>query len=79
MIGTRFSPRTFWLILADVAIIYGGIILALYLRLGLSGSDYELNERGGWVKIGVATLLCLLNLYFYDLYDYTVMGTAPGA
>lgn len=74
MIGTRFSPRTVWLILADVAIIYGGIVLALYLRVGLSGSDYELNERGGWLKISVATLLCLLNLYFYDLYDYTVMG-----
>jgi sugar transferase (PEP-CTERM system associated) len=74
MSGTRFSPRTVWLILADAAIIYGGIILALYLRVGSSGSDYELNERGGWEKIAVATLLCLLNLYFYDLYDYTVMG-----
>ena len=74
MSGTRFSSRTVWLILADVAIIYGGIILALYLRVGLSGSDYELNERNGWLKISVATLLCLLNLYFYDLYDYTVMG-----
>jgi sugar transferase (PEP-CTERM system associated) len=74
MSGTRFSSRTVWLILADVAIIYGGIVLALYLRLGLSGSDYELNERNGWLKISVATLLCLLNLYFYDLYDYTVMG-----
>ena len=74
MSGTRFSSRTVWLILADVAIIYGGIVLALYLRLGSSGSDYELNERNGWLKISVATLLCLLNLYFYDLYDYTVMG-----
>ncbi len=74
MNGTRFSPRTMWLILADVAIIYGGIILALYLRLGLEGSNYELNERSGWLKISVATLVCLLNLYFYDLYDYTVMG-----
>ena len=74
MSGTRLSPRTVWLILADAAIIYGGIILALYLRLGSAGSDYELNERDGWEKIGVATLLCLLNLYFYDLYDYTVMG-----
>ncbi len=62
MNGTRFSPRTVWLILADVAIIYGGIILALYLRLGADGSRYELDERSGWLKIGVATLICLLNL-----------------
>jgi sugar transferase (PEP-CTERM system associated) len=74
MSGTRFSSRTVWLILADVAIIYGGVVLALYLRLGSSGTDYELNGKNGWLKISVATLLCLLSLYFYDLYDYTVMG-----
>jgi FlaA1/EpsC-like NDP-sugar epimerase len=42
--------------------------------LGLNGSDYELNERNGWIKIVLATGVCLLVLYFYDLYDFTVMG-----
>jgi sugar transferase (PEP-CTERM system associated) len=74
MSGTKFSPRTIWLIFADTAIIYGGIILALYLRLGFDGSEYQLNENNGWFKIGLVTFVCLLNLYFYDLYDYTVMG-----
>ncbi len=71
--ASRFSPRKFWLITADAAIIYGGVILALYLRLGIDGSVNELSERNGWVKIGLATSVCLLNLYFYDLYDYIVM------
>lgn len=70
----RFSPRTIWLILADTAIIYGGIIIGMYLRVGLSGSDYELNQRNGWLKVTLATVVCLLILYFYDLYDYTVMS-----
>ena len=74
MAANRFTPRTVWLILADTAIIYGGIILALYARLGIEGSEYQLNERGGWLKIGLATAVCLLILYFYDLYDFTVMG-----
>ncbi len=74
MSGTRLSPRTVWLILADTAFIYGGIVLAIYLRLGLSGADYQLNENDGWYKVGLATFVCLLVLYFYDLYDYTVMG-----
>lgn len=74
MAATRFTPRTVWLILADTAIIYGGIILALYARLGVEGSEYQLNERGGWLKITLATAVCLLILYFYDLYDFTVMG-----
>ena len=73
MSAARFSPRKFWLILADSAIIYGGIVLALYLRLGLEGSANELNVRNGWFKIALATSICLLNLYFYDLYDYIVM------
>lgn len=73
MDGTRFSPRIIWLILADAAIIYGGVILAMYLRLGFSGSEYQLNERNGWLKIVLASFVCLLILYFYDLYDYMVM------
>ena len=72
MDGTKFAPRTLWLLFADAAIIYGGIVLALYLRLGQDGVDYELNERNGWSKIILATLVCLLVLYFYDLYDFTV-------
>lgn len=59
--------------LADAAILYVGVILAMYLRLGFSGSAYELNVKNGWLKIGLASAVCLLILYFYDLYDYIVM------
>lgn len=59
--------------MADAAILYCGVILALYLRLGLAGSENELDNKNGWIKIGVATMVCLLILYFYDLYDYIVM------
>lgn len=69
----RLSPRTFSLILADAAIIYGGVILAMYLRLGLDGPIYELNEKNGWLKIALVSIFCIVNLYFYDLYDYVVM------
>jgi len=74
MNGSRFSARTIGLLLADAAIIFGAIILALCLRLGLEGTIYQLNENNGWLKVTLATLVCLLVLYFYDLYDYTVMG-----
>ncbi len=73
MNSNRLSLRTIGLLLADAAIIYGGIILALYLRLGVEGSSYQLNENNGWLKITLATAVCALILYFYDLYDYTVM------
>ena len=74
MSGTRLSPRVIWLIFSDVAIIYGGIMLALYLRLGFTGSEFQLNENNGWYKIALATAVCLLILYLYDLYDYTVIA-----
>ncbi len=48
--------------------------MALYLRLGFNGSVFQLNGNNGWYKIGLATLVCLLILYFYDLYDYTVIA-----
>ncbi|MEP6945724.1 MAG: TIGR03013 family XrtA/PEP-CTERM system glycosyltransferase [Acidobacteriota bacterium] len=67
------SPRIFSLIIADAAIIYGGLILAMYIRLGSDGSMYELDEKNGWLKIALVCIFCIVNLYFYDLYDYVVM------
>lgn len=74
MAATRFRPRTIALILADAAIGYFGVVLAMYLRLGFSGSEYQLNERNGWLKIAFAAFTMVLVFYFYDLYDYTVMS-----
>ncbi|HQZ96595.1 MAG TPA: TIGR03013 family PEP-CTERM/XrtA system glycosyltransferase [Pyrinomonadaceae bacterium] len=71
--AARFSSRLIWLLLADAAILYCGVILAMYLRLGMAGSENELDNKNGWIKIAVATFVCLLILYFYDLYDYIVM------
>jgi len=73
MSPTRLSPRKFSLILADAAIIYGGVILAMYMRLGLDGPIFELNEKNGWSKIALVSVVCVIALYFYDLYDYVVM------
>jgi len=73
MSATRFSPRILWLILADAAILYSGVMLAMYLRLGISGSDNELNAKNGWLKVALAAAVSLAALYFYDLYDYVVM------
>ncbi len=71
--AARFNSRLFWLLLADAAIIYCGVVLAMYLRLGLSGSENELDNKNGWLKVALASGVCLLILYFYDLYDYVVM------
>lgn len=61
------------MILADAAMLFAGIIVAMYLRLGTSGTAEYLDQRDGWLKIALAAGVCLLILYFYDLYDYIVM------
>lgn len=71
--SARITSRLTALLVADAAIVYGGVILAMYLRLGVDGTLNELNVKNGWAKIGVATSVSLLLLYFYDLYDYIVM------
>jgi sugar transferase (PEP-CTERM system associated) len=73
MNGSKFSLRTIGLLVADAAIIYGGIMLAMYLRLGVEGTRYQLEGNQGGLKIVLATVVCVLIFYFYDLYDYTVM------
>src|ERR671933_147253 len=54
-------------------LLFSGMIIAVYLRLGVQGSDYELIERYGFYKAGLATLFCLAAFYLYDLYDFVVM------
>jgi sugar transferase (PEP-CTERM system associated) len=73
MIG-RFTKRTAGLILADVTIIYSGLIFALYIRLGGLGAIYQLNERNGWFKVSLVALICLIFLHFYDLYEYSIIN-----
>jgi sugar transferase (PEP-CTERM system associated) len=71
--AARFSSRLFWLLLADTAIIYCGVVLALYLRVGFENAENELDGKNGWLKIALSSGICLLILYFYDLYDYIVI------
>lgn len=49
-------------------------MLALYLRVGADGAYYELNERAAWMKIFIATVFCVVSLFIYDLYSFTVVN-----
>lgn len=46
---------------------------AVYLRFGSEGAGYELIERQGFLKAGLATGFCLAAFYLFDLYDFVVM------
>jgi sugar transferase (PEP-CTERM system associated) len=52
---------------------FGAIVVAVYLRLGVQDAQDELILRYGLFKAGLATAFCLTAFYFYDLYDFLVM------
>ncbi len=59
--------------LAEAAVVYGAIVGAVYLRLGLEDSHNELVLRQGFLKAALATVFCLAAFYLFDLYDFVVM------
>jgi sugar transferase (PEP-CTERM system associated) len=70
----KITRRMIGLIFADIVILCGGVILALCLRLGTDGAAMQLYERHGFLKIILVMGVCLAALYFYDLYNYTVIN-----
>jgi sugar transferase (PEP-CTERM system associated) len=69
----RLNGRTILLILAEAGLVYGAIIAAVYLRVGVEGAHYELIEKHGYWKAAVAGFFCLAAFYLFDLYDFLVM------
>jgi sugar transferase (PEP-CTERM system associated) len=61
------------LLLAEAAVVFGAIVGAVYLRLGVEDSHNELMLRNGFLKAALATVFCLAAFYLFDLYDFIVM------
>ena len=73
MRNSRANTRTSLLLLAEAAVVFGAIVGAVYLRLGLEDSHHELILRQGFLKAALATFFCLATFYLFDLYDFVVM------
>ncbi len=73
MRASRANTRTSLLLLAEAAVVFGAIIGAVYLRLGVEDSHNELMLRQGFLKAALATVFCLAAFYLFDLYDFIVM------
>jgi sugar transferase (PEP-CTERM system associated) len=71
--NSRLNARTVLLLLAEATVVFGAIVAAVYLRLGVEDGQYELNLRQGFLKAGLATVFCLAAFYLFDLYDFIVM------
>ena len=73
MRASRLNARTVLLLIAEATVIFGAIVGAVDLRFGFTAASYELVERHGLLKAGMATAFCLAAFYLFDLYDFVVM------
>jgi sugar transferase (PEP-CTERM system associated) len=70
---SRFNARTTLLLLVEAMLLFGGLIVAVYLRLGVAEAEDALIARNGFYKAGLATIFCLASFYLFDLYDFVVI------
>ena len=73
MRASRANTRTILLLLAEAAVVFGAIVGAVYLRLGVEDAQIELVLKQGFLKAAFATVFCLAAFYLFDLYDFIVM------
>ncbi|MBV9209576.1 MAG: TIGR03013 family PEP-CTERM/XrtA system glycosyltransferase [Acidobacteria bacterium] len=73
MKSPRLNARTVLLILAEAMLMFVGMIVAVYVRLGTLDADFELTQKHGLYKAAIATLFFLSAFYLYDLYDFVIM------
>ncbi|PYS23664.1 MAG: capsular biosynthesis protein CpsE [Acidobacteria bacterium] len=73
MKASRFNARMILLLLVEAMLLFGGLIVAVYLRLGAVEAEDALILRNGFYKAALATVFCLASFYLFDLYDFVVI------
>jgi len=70
---SRLNARTILLLLVEAMLLFSGLIIAVYVRLGAIDAEDALIVRHGFYKAALATIFCLMSFYLFDLYDFIVM------
>ena len=73
MKSSRLKARTFLLLLVEAMLLFGGLVVAVYVRMGAIDAEDALIQRNGFYKAALATVFCLASFYLFDLYDFFVM------
>src|SRR5438046_1163708 len=73
MKSSRLRARTILLLLVEAMLLFGGLIVAVYVRMGAVDGEDVLIQRNGFYKAALATVFCLTSFYLFDLYDFVVM------
>ena len=73
MKASHQNARMMLLLLVEAMLLFGGLIIAVYVRLGAVDAEDALIQRHGFYKAALATIFCLASFYSFDLYDFMAM------
>jgi sugar transferase (PEP-CTERM system associated) len=73
MRSSRLKTRTILLLFVEAMLLFGGLVTAVYVRMGAVDAEEALIQRNGFYKAALATVFCLASFYLFDLYDFFVM------
>src|SRR5256886_3783098 len=73
MRSSRLKARTILLLFVEAMLLFGGLIVAVYVRMGTVDAEDALIEKNGFYKAALAMIFCLTSFYLFDLYDFVVM------
>src|SRR5713101_4841507 len=73
MNASRQNARTVLLLLVEAMLLFGGLIIAVYVRLGAIDAEETLIQRHGFYKAALFTVFCLASFYLFDLYNFSRM------
>jgi sugar transferase (PEP-CTERM system associated) len=72
--NTFFPSRTVFLGISETCLVIVAFLAAMLARLGANDATIELSYEQGFLKIGVIAGAFLLCMYYFDLYDSSVLG-----
>jgi FlaA1/EpsC-like NDP-sugar epimerase len=74
LLHAYFPARTFFLGVSEACLISLGFIVAMVARLGIGATAGMINHQHGPLKILVASVAIITCMYYFDLYDSSILG-----
>jgi len=69
MLERRVNRRSLILVLGEATIIAAAVLTSAWIRLGGEATQWHLGHQYGYFKTALVTGICILCLYFADLYN----------
>lgn len=74
LFNASFPSRTVFLGVSDAGLIMVAFFAAMLARLGTDNASIQLSYEQGFLKIGVIAFAFIICMYYFDLYDSSVLG-----